>query len=189
MQSVSREFDLEPYAKAAETSRLSGRVLTAGFSTFLVVVTAVGLARSISSHSLLLIWAGVYILALLVASFGFRVALRMGPGATRLEIDPVGIRFVYRSGKVRSLFWSNRRFELRLRDYRPWTRNQNGMPVRASLFAWVPGEPRAALSPEAFDVILDAARSHGLAVTGKAVLLEAFEKRREITIRAPASFE
>lgn len=184
---IREEFNLEPYARTAEAVRLSGRTLALAFSTFLVLTVIYGTARLLYDRSFQWYEAGIFAFALLVAAYGFRVAFRLlGPGATSLEIDSLEVRFIYRSGKVRNLLWSDQRFELHLRDYRQWTRARGGGPDRALLFAQAPGEPRAALSPEAFDAILDAARSHGLAVTGKSVLLELFEKRREITIRAPA---
>lgn len=183
-------FDLEPYARAAEASRLSGRALALGFSAVLVLIILYGTTRLLYDRSFQWYWAAIFAYGLVVAAHGFRIGVRnLGPRAIRLELGPVDLRFVYRSGQIRVLYWSDRRFNLQLRDYRPWVRGPGTGKGRALLFARAPGEPRSALSPEAFDAILDAARSHGLTVTGKAVLLEAFEKRREITIRAPASFE
>jgi hypothetical protein len=188
MQEADRIFDLEPHARAAEASRLSGRALALGFSAFLVLVVAFELVRHLVGGSLPWYDVGIYSAVLLVAAYGLWIALHdLSPRATRLELGPVDLRFVYRSGKVRTLSWADSNFELHLRDYRPWARIQKTNGDRALLFAQAAGEPRSALSPEAFDAILDAARSHGFAVTAREPR-ELFEKRRELTIRPSSEF-
>jgi hypothetical protein len=170
--SEGRVFDLDTdAARATFKDRRFTRYMMAAIGAVFLALTvyaAVGLPHALTDSSGVI---GVYLFALVLITFLTWFALSLaivnsGRPASQLILTTEGPELRFDSRRV-GLAWSDRRFSLRIRDFRghPTPASSRVQIERIGRAPFWLQRPTSPLTPAAYDALISASREHGLTVT------------------------
>jgi hypothetical protein len=158
-----RRFDLRPTREFPIPRLLrSVRPVLLGIASVIGVLAVYEAWQSIASNSLTGLTTSAVVGELLLLLLLVFLATRMGPGPDSLGLDDAGLELNFANGRSARKFWADPSLRIRMDSTRGAADSVSRGRQMQYMFASRPLQ--VFLTEEAFEAILDAAQSRGLAV-------------------------